>query len=448
MTLRAVGGTVLVVEFLFYLFYRFFLIPRANQRTAPQPYRDYPLGERTRLLRRILARIKATCQVTNRCYRDVVRDFILQWFREIPKYAEAESVENLKQGDPEVKSKAGQNPSSLVVLSVPLLTKATTSSLDSSSMGSNSGSVDDQDSSGTDMNAAEYDSGERLDGTRGWTIPGITRKGTDVFFSWAFFGKELNDLSDEEVIELESFYSVIECECDGLRFTSLENGDEWGSTESMPPVRKHYAPRRLSLEDVNPIHRPLLLYIMIWLIKAVVCHGFLTLLGFRRIQSTSGLVAWYRPSRSLSNTKVANSTETRDFLPLLFFHGIAPAGLAFYVPMVLHLIRDGRAAYLFENAPITYCSAGFGALTEMQTIEGVEEILNRTSNYEGPLALMGHSFGSCQLTWLLESKLQKRIRLLVLLDPVTILLSEPDVMVRAMILGKVDQGAGLYSRSR
>ena len=66
-----------------------------------------------------------------------------------------------------------------------------------------------------------------------------------------------------------------------------------------------------------------------------------------------------------------------------------------------------------------------------QTVNGIREILDNC--LDGPnadLALVGHSFGSVPLTWLLRSsKMQDHIRQFVLLDPVVILLSKPDVMV-------------------
>jgi hypothetical protein len=245
-----------------------------------------------------------------------------------------------------------------------------------------------------------------------WTIPNLTKQDTDLFFAWAFFGKELADMTPDEQTELEALYVLIHQQCDGLY---LEPGDS-------KQVQSHFIPRRLSLEDVSPIHRPLFIYVMIWLFKATVCRVFLVLMGFQRVMSQAGLVAWHRPARKDGST----------LLPLLFFHGIAPAGLCFYIPMILYLIRDGRSAYLFENPPISYSMLSFHALTESETVEGVEEILAKTNHSQAALTLMGHSFGSCQLTWLLKSSLRERIQQFVLIDPVTILLSEPDVMVRGL----------------
>ena len=57
-----------------------------------------------------------------------------------------------------------------------------------------------------------------------------------------------------------------------------------------------------------------------------------------------------------------------------------------------------------------------------------------------PIAVCGHSFGSCVISWLFyhgSSQLQKQIQLCVLQDPVTILLSDPNVMNNFLYSHKV-----------
>jgi hypothetical protein len=419
--LSALCHGIFAAEFLFYLLFHFVLVPRANRRNEPHVYRDYPVGQREKLLRRIFERIRDTCERTHRTsqeHKDVVQNFILQWFRE-NKASVAQRNSSvifdkqypLQKGDAPMAHESSNSNNPLVLLSVPLLTQTTTSSTDSSSLGSDS-AMEDQDIICSDR--VSYDGNVPLTAAttkegENWAIPGLSKQDMDVFFAWGLFGKELHLLSDAEASELESFYPTIEEVCQGLHFFDADDDESTQQTREACS----FIPRRPSLEDVNPIHRPLLVYLIILFIKSVICHAILIVLGFRRVQSQAGLVAWYRPARH----------DTCSLLPFLFFHGIAPAGLTFYLPMILHLIRDGRAAFLFENPPITYCSLGFDALTELETVQGVEEILSLTGFGASPLSLVGHSFGSCQLTWLLKS------RQFVLLDPVTILLSEPDVMV-------------------
>jgi pimeloyl-ACP methyl ester carboxylesterase len=180
----------------------------------------------------------------------------------------------------------------------------------------------------------------------------------------------------------------------------------------------------MSLEPVNAIHRPLLVYLIVALMK--IGAGFLLrLLGYRRIVATTGLVGWYKPGK-----RAATEQTSLPFLPLLFFHGIAPSGLVLYLPMILFGIatEPERPIFLFENRSIS-CTIDFAPLTEEETIQGIQEIVDQCLGSEQSFSVMGHSFGSCPIAWLVKSKLADRIQQIALLDPVAILLSEPDVMV-------------------
>ncbi|KAL3790393.1 hypothetical protein ACHAW5_000621 [Stephanodiscus triporus] len=55
------------------------------------------------------------------------------------------------------------------------------------------------------------------------------------------------------------------------------------------------------------------------------------------------------------------------------------------------------------------------------------------------LDVCGHSFGSCQLTWMIKcARIGDRIGSLLLVDPVSILLSEPDVVTNFLYEGRRD----------
>jgi hypothetical protein len=360
----------LAVEVGFYGFFHSALVVRANTRTPPSAYRI----ERSLLLRRILLRLQATSQANGRNDKQVISEFLLQWFRPTNKndslFACMQSLQNEYSRVEE------------------------TSFLDSSS---------DEDVIVKGAASVLADSSSTLS----WTIPELSKTDTDRFLSWAFFGKEVDQLQSLERGELDALYTVIRETCCGLEF----------SDEPQLATTKH-VPRTMTLEDVNPWHRPLLVYIVVAFVQLIVKMALQYIYGFQRRQAASGLVGWYRP---------ASTPPSNNLLPLLFFHGIAPAGLALYLPLVLFLVRDGRAVFLFENRSIS-CTLGFSALTEDETVSGVQEILKHFCVL-GPLALIGHSFGSCPLTWLIrEPDFQDRVKQFVLIDPVTILLSEPDVM--------------------
>jgi pimeloyl-ACP methyl ester carboxylesterase len=90
-----------------------------------------------------------------------------------------------------------------------------------------------------------------------------------------------------------------------------------------------------------------------------------------------------------------------------------------------------RDIFFFENKPVSY-SMCFDAVSEEDTVHGVLEAVEKHvgASSERNLTLCGHSLGSCQLTMMVKSpKLRERMQNLILIDPVSILLSEPDVMI-------------------
>jgi pimeloyl-ACP methyl ester carboxylesterase len=248
----------------------------------------------------------------------------------------------------------------------------------------------------------------------------LYKEDMDDFFSWAFFGKLFTTLLEWERQELDLIYHEIEKAHDLI----------------FPPKVKHTLyyhskPRCMSLEPVNCLYRPLLVYLIVDLVKF---GGSLLLFakGYERLVASTGLVAWHRPA-----TAENNSTS---LMPLLFFHGIAPGGLMLYLPMLFGSFANepDRPVFFFENRSIS-CSLDFTPLTEQQTVDGVVEILEKFQHDTSKLSLVGHSFGSCPVTWLLASKRLPNIKQIVLLDPVTILLSEPDVMVNFLYAEEISK---------
>jgi pimeloyl-ACP methyl ester carboxylesterase len=407
----------LLVEIAFYFLFHYYLIPRANERTLPSPFRDYG-NDRHKLLLRILQRIEWMCEKTDRNVRQFITKFLLECFHPvIVEPSKSSSLDDLR-------SKNSSSPP-------PPLQKASTDSIsfsqsasETSSLGGNeddnnterseSGTTTPTNNGSADASTfTDTDTGKEL-----WIIPGLGRDDADEFFCWAFFGKVKIDMVPMELDELQKCYDEMQKRL-GLTFAA--SSDSGWKLE----------PRRLTLEDVNPLHRPLLVYLIVLVVK-MAAGRFLRALGYQRIVSNkTGVTGWYKPAVDPASAKL---------LPMVFFHGIAPGGLVLYLPMVLlGLATDGRAVFLFENDSIS-CNISFEAVTEESTVEGVTELLDRYLDPGTELSLVGHSFGSCQLTWLLHAPaLRHRIRQFVLMDPVTILLSDPDVMVNFLYTDSVSK---------
>ena len=97
-----------------------------------------------------------------------------------------------------------------------------------------------------------------------------------------------------------------------------------------------------------------------------------------------------------------------------------------------HLSYRHRDVFLFENTPISYALC-FDALSEEDTLHGVLQSIRRhlgSASAANNITLCGHSMGTCSLTWMIRCpEIKRRVRSVILLDPVSIMLSEPDVVV-------------------
>lgn len=384
-------GLYLVVEIKFFVLFRWYLVKRANQRTLPQPHRGCAdQDERHHIIARFLDRANHFCEHTNQCFQTTVRTSIRAWFRPI----------HTSTGSKGRQSSPSEVPTEIRVHNIlkalpPLLRRGdTVSTVPTSSSNHSDSTICSEDSAASTCLDAEEEH------------PQIGKVDAQEFLAWGLFEKELLELTDWEWSEIQKSLDLLE-ERAGLVFP------EGRST--------YWRPCRLSIDKGGAIHRPLLFYLL--------SHGLgclsgmvLRLAGFRKVTSRStGLVGWYRPA--------ATTNVNHKLQPLLFFHGIAPGGLWLYLPMTLFgLANDGRAAFLFENPSIS-TRIGFQVLREADTVKGVQEIIDAHVPHETKLTLCGHSFGSAPLTWLLhDAAFRDRIQQLVLLDPITILLSEPDVL--------------------
>ena len=250
------------------------------------------------------------------------------------------------------------------------------------------------------------------------------KENMDELFSYAFFGQFPNQLEPWMQTELQLIYDMLESRYN-LTFS--------------PGINSNLRSMRLSLDPLEPAYRPLLIYILFASVQ-LCANLFLRVAGFRFYTTSNGLRYWYRPQKnalqrhvstkwnargrvSVSDTEPTNM-HTDSQLPLLFFHGIAPGGVALYLPMLLcGLGKGGRPIMLFENPAISF-QLCLRAHTEQETVAGVWEAVNARLGPKTGVSIVGHSFGSCQLTWLLHSKNACRIQQVVLVDPVSVLLTE------------------------
>lgn len=450
----------LTIEVLFYLLYRFYFRPNANDLTRKtiKPFRGY--GRRRHLIfQRILDRMEKKCQLEKKDIGQELHSFLRAWFYDPPSSRTAADTPCCYPNDIFVNG-----------------------------VNSINGQDKQKQKSAPDQNY-------------------FCKEDLLEFFSWAFFDKKHKNLKENwEKEELDKMFDLLHSRY-GFVYPMFS---EMKSTETTTLSRMK--PKSFTLEDCDPLHRPLALYAFFAMIRYI---GYVILycIGFRRYtisiptitkedqsehhnnqdcQEDKFLSYWllqeqtqpkltdHRDTPSGIDT-TANRTSCSDsntqFEPTLFFHGIAPAGLTFYIPMLYNTVllkkkqlekQYKNPIFLFENLPIT-CSLVFDALTEEETMYGVEQALSRhgfsNTSYDmnsttissrsedepnnnnnntntgdkterakkepkdQQITIIGHSFGSFQLTWLLNSQsMKQRIKKVILLDPVSIMLSESDVV--------------------
>jgi hypothetical protein len=466
----------MAVEVVFYVVFHYHLIPKANIPIPPEPYRDYgDSGERHLHLYRIFHRVRKSAQQSNVCVREALADFLLSWFDEAPveqggepkvkltPTAKARLLERSKSFPCPYKGEPA--PPAILLRGLSNATGYSSSSSSTSRPSSEDGSVnEDLDDSGDDIGDDLFDhhqvstsSSSPVPENKGkWMMEGLWQENVSVFFAWAMFGKSHAELLEWEVEELELCKNMMENEFDLVFPHNLHNlspaltcvrGPKASPQPPCPHGRQPVLdPRLLNVESVRSMHRPLVVYLGVMMMKWM-GEMFLRLLGFQRLV-LNGVVTWYRPASSSSSSSSSSSlssppssgagqdNDQQQLQPLLFFHGIAPGGFVFYLPMLFAGLVKGdaqRAMAIFLNPSITY-DMNFQGITEVQMVAAVEEFVDkyldqgRKQRQQQQFAVAGHSFGSVPITWLIHSSLRNRIGQILLLDPVTILLSDSAIV--------------------
>ena len=240
----------------------------------------------------------------------------------------------------------------------------------------------------------------------------------DRLLSWGYFNTNSDQMTEEwQQRELKKMYSLIK---------------DRHSMDPGPKTKQRLQPVQMTLEPLDIKYRPLAIYIVFYICRCTF-SALLYWNGFSHHISSSGLPYWFRPAKNSQNRASTPPQQEQQNLPFLFFHGIAPAGSSFYVPMILwSLAADDNATidrpiFLFENPAVSF-SLTDHAPTEQETVDGVWEAVDKHLSPTADVSMCGHSFGTCLETYILHSKQNHRVKQMVLIDPVSIILSDPDVI--------------------
>jgi len=234
----------------------------------------------------------------------------------------------------------------------------------------------------------------------------ILKGNVQEFLAWAMYSKNPDELFRQELAEIGQFLSYVDKK-HGITFKP-------GYDESVKCAR-------LSCEPVDPLYRPLALYVKGFVFFALTHVILRFVCGFTRVRARNGVAFWVR--RPASTSTLTESPPSPP-APVLFFHGIAPGGFFAYLPF-LNLLLSGRGGLLFENNSVASVLS-LTPNTEAEVLEAVEAAMDEFFPPKEKFVVAGHSVGSCCVTWV-HRALPNRIETILLLDPVSLFLSNATV---------------------
>jgi hypothetical protein len=403
------------VEIIFYLIFRFYLVPRANRRVPPVPYRDFgEARDRYRIMLRVLERTETFARYWGKPSRGVIATYLWSWFHDKDHVrAPSTKIAALAAAMAIGKGRKKTDEEERIFAAVKHLTFNQSKSVKENP---NAGLISgDKSSHNNEDESHSHEDGDGMEhvitlpGNK-WTVKGTTRANISEFFAWVMFGLSLSEIANDKSLawmleELDMCFVLAE---ERLGIVFQEESEE------------QLRPYLVSLGEVYVLHKPLIFYLFFYLLKFV-GDIILTSIGFRRIATRSGVVAWYRPGTG----------DDKEIRPMLFFHGISPGGFTIYLPMLLtgFVPTDTRRGLvIFENPSISWVMS-FKALTEQDTILGVRQVVDECFSKDQKFVLAGHSYGTCPMTWVIkDTVLKNQIGHIFLMDPITLLLSEPSIV--------------------
>ena len=221
---------------------------------------------------------------------------------------------------------------------------------------------------------------------------------------WAFFGKDVSEMTADEIHENKDIVAYIETEA------------KW----KFPPGHsKEIHSARLTIDPVFSVQRPFFFYGTIIGINWG-CHLILKLLGYRRRREfdTTGQSIYHRPA-----SKKAASSSSKQTHPIVFIHGIG-VGLISYLALICCFPKDVDV-YIVEW-PYVAMQMTTDSPSMDRTVSTFIRMLDADCHNQA--CFVAHSLGTTAVSWMLKDpEGVQRVASTVLMDPVTFLLCDPTV---------------------
>eukprot|EP00605_Chrysophyceae_sp_TOSAG23-4_P003009 GSChrysophyteH1.ASY1.ANO1.3314.1 assembled CDS len=228
------------------------------------------------------------------------------------------------------------------------------------------------------------------------------------FLAWAFFSVTFEEGSKNQKISksLNKLYEQLEVAFPE-QFAQIQPG--------LNPELKH---ARMCLDESVPVlHRPLLFYALLYLLKMVTSFVQLRCCGFQRHSISSAemdVTYWVRKTTSDSESEKS---------PYVFFHGISHGWWSYAA--VIKALASNRTIVLMNMDNISIGSLSFDCLSPKAYANSVRAIL-RKHGIRNKVTVFGHSFGSITAGWFLKY-FPECVEHAILVDPVSVLLGLPNV---------------------
>jgi pimeloyl-ACP methyl ester carboxylesterase len=227
------------------------------------------------------------------------------------------------------------------------------------------------------------------------------------FLAWGMYHKYLDTLDDQEekeVAEVLEHIATLHPEIHKLK----------------PGLNPKVSNCSMTLEPIPIIHRPLLFYVLVNLTETLANAVFLRACGFHSMEH-DGTHYWYKANGNEScGSKSEHCSDGKE--PLVFLHGIS-TGWMLYMNIVKKFGAH-RPLLLVDVDAIKVKSLNFDMPTPEKFAKSVYGILQKHSINQA--SIVGHSFGSVTAGWFVRY-FPEKVSHLALVDPVTLLLSFPEV---------------------
>jgi pimeloyl-ACP methyl ester carboxylesterase len=162
-------------------------------------------------------------------------------------------------------------------------------------------------------------------------------------------------------------------------------------------------------EPVRALYRPLALYLLFWFGKSII-GNVLYLRGFK-FRFSGQMRYWHRKPK---NAKAGKP-------PIVFFHGISP-GMVPYYPLLMKLGRE-RELFIVELPWVSM--KAWATVPEPESFVNCIDLMLHRHKHE-TACIAGHSYGTVIAAYILKYR-PRIVASMVLLDPISILVSLPNV---------------------